>query len=204
INFGFVFRQINYDINNNGFQWTLGGRINHLLDLGDPTSIESLQGIGTGLSPRWTFHNSFYVPKWQFGKKSSRFTPLFHSRLDFQSGISAFTLGAELLIKNIGFSVFYNNTLAGEAITQSTDALILAFDMAFSFGDDQKHLMEVGFSYDRNINGLNTLTGGVFELVVKYHISRVSNDVFCPPVSRAHAQRYERIFYKDQKNKNLD
>ncbi|MEL6867225.1 MAG: type IX secretion system membrane protein PorP/SprF, partial [Bacteroidota bacterium] len=25
INFGFVFRQINYDINNNGFQWTLGG-----------------------------------------------------------------------------------------------------------------------------------------------------------------------------------
>ena len=203
LNFGLLYRYSERQGAGNGKEISVGFAVTHMLNLLSSSSVESLQGIDTGLEPKFTLHGSLFFPLLQIGSKGNRFTPIFNGRIEYQGGISAFTIGGDMLYKNVGLGVYYQNTFAN-TFWGSTDALIIAFDMEVPFGKNDQSI-ELGFSYDINMNGLASYTGGVFEFVVKYRINRFLNKVICPKTSRAaHQERWENIFYKNQKNKNLN
>lgn len=203
LNIGILYRYSERSLSQNGKELSIGLNAAHVLNLTSPTSFESLQSIGTSQHTKFSFHGSSFFPLLRFGLKGNQFTPIFNARFDYQGGISAFTLGGDLLFKNVGLGIYYQNTFAG-TILGSTDALIIAFDMEVPFGKNNQSL-ELGLSYDLNINGLKSHAGGIFELVIKYRKTRDrSRSVICPSVDKAHHERWNNVFYKNQKNKNLN
>ena len=71
--------------------------------------------------------------------------------------------------------------------------------------DGKGQIIETGFSYDLNINGLNATSGGTMEVSVKYQYldSRRAGKVVCPSVNRAHSDRYENIWHKTIHRKHM-
>lgn len=173
----------------------LGVSSTHVVSLFSSAEVESLQNIGTSLSPRFTLHGRVFIPQWQLGN-GGNITPFPSVRIDYQGQISAFTIGNDLWINSLGIGAFYQNTLSN-TFASSTHALI--FTTSFGIAVQNNHLMDVGFSYDFNLGGLAGYTGGVFELTVSYNNRTYQDKVVCPPVTRAHRQRYENIFYKTRK-----
>jgi len=201
LNAGLFYRYSEKSALGNGRQYAVGINATHALNLFSATSFESLQSIGTGLYTKFAIQGSAFLPLLRFGSKGNTFTPIFNGRIERQGNISSFTLGGDLLFKNIGLGLYYQNTFA-KTILGSTDALIIAVEMEVPVHNGRS--LEIGLSYDLNLNGLRSYTGGVFEVVLKYRISRLRNGVICPEMDAVHSNRTENIFNRNKKNKNLD
>jgi len=205
LNMGAVYRYLGKDKNNEGFQFDLGFSATQLTSLFIGSSVESLQNLRTtGLSTRYTLNGQIYLPGLQMGSKANYFTPFPAFRFAYQEGISVLTLGADLYFQNIMFGAYYQNTInpIENSLGQSTDALILYWDIALPFAENSG--IEIGFSYDINLNGLANYTGGVFELSMKYLIPPTGGKVICPAVSNIHRRNYNKSFHRNRKNKNLN
>lgn len=203
VNLGFVYRYSQEQTVGKGREISAGLSATHALNLFSPTSFESLQQLGTGVGRLFVLHSSAYFPGLVMGTKGNRFTPIFNGRIQYQGGISAFTLGGDLLYQNFGLGIYYQNSLAN-TIINSTDALIIGYNMEIPFGN-RGQSVELGLSYDFNLNGLGSHSGGVMELVLKYRMTNVSdctNCRMCPPVSRAHRLKWENIWYRNAEKKN--
>ncbi|MBK8566887.1 MAG: PorP/SprF family type IX secretion system membrane protein [Saprospiraceae bacterium] len=202
LNLGAVYSFYENQGGTGGKRFDIGLSTTHVINLWSSAEIESLQNIGTSLSPRLTFHVTGYSPTWRFGAKGNKWTPLPALRIERQGNVNAFTIGSDFWINSISFGGYYHRTLANTFL-KSTDAVIITSALGLLMGDD--HFMEIGFSYDFNLSGLsNSNSGNVFELTLNYSKKTFTNKVVCPPISRLHAEKYERSFYKNQKNKNLN
>lgn len=216
LNFGFIHRM---DIKHGGtedIQIAYGVGLHNLLNFSlDTGPIESLQGLDTGLPMRWTAHASLYLPFLSVGNgQINRFRIVPQVRAEGQGGISAVSFGAYGLYQGGAIGLFYHNRhpLAGFA---NTDALIAYMGIGFDL--NKRQAMELGFSYDLNVGGLRSLSGGVFELNLRYYLQggsmlcglfgkgkigsngrRRKGPIQCPPVGRSHHRRWNNIWYRNQ------
>lgn len=205
LNLGLVYRYLGRGTSANGMQFEIGLAATQLTSLLTGAYVESLQNLNsTGLSTRFTLNGQIFFPKLQVGAKNNLFTPFPAFRIDYQGGISAFALGADLYFSSIAFGVFYQNTLnpVQEVLGQSTDALILSCDLNLPF--NKKHEIAIGFSYDINLNGLSTYTGNTFELALRYFIPPYGKRVLCPPTNAVHRRSNKNTWNRNPKNKNLN
>lgn len=176
--------------------------------------IESLQGLETGLPLRWTAHASAYLPFLSVGSgQINRFRVVPELRVTGQGDLHAVTMGAYGLYQGGSVGLFYHNQhpFAGFA---HTDALIAYFGIGFDI--DKRQAMEIGLSYDINVGGLRSMSGGVFELNIRYYLQnngllcglfadgrlgnggrRRNGRIQCPRVGRAHHRRWNNIWYRN-------
>lgn len=216
INFGVVHR---IDIDTKGtedIQLDYGVGLNNLLNFSLNTGpIESLQGLETGLPLRWTAHASIFVPFLSIGEnhiKSFRIVPQF--RVEGQGGLNAVTVGASGMYQGGSIGLFYHNRQPLDGFG-NTDALIAYVGVGVDL--DKRQALEIGLSYDLNIGGLRSMSGGVLELNVRYFLQNGgmmcglfgrggklnSNGrsrkgaVQCPPVGRSHHRRWNNIWYRN-------
>lgn len=201
LNPGLVYRFNQKSYRGKGAQGELGLSFSHLISLASRSHQESLQGIATESNNKIVVHGTVFFPGLQIGSKGRRFTPFPAFRYEYQNMINTLTVGSRLMFMNLGTSLFYQNTLS-ENIALSTDALIVGFDMSWPVQKGQ--IVEIGLSYDLNLNGLNASSGGTMELSLKYHMrNNRSGKVVCPSVNRAHADRYENIWHKTIHRKHM-
>ena len=198
LSLGLMYRYSEKDALGKGKQFSLGLGYTHLVSLLSSTDVESLQRAGTQRDGRLSSTGSAVFPRMKFGPKDNRFIPVVSGGLDFQGNLSAFTTGMDLLYKNVGLGVYYRNSLANTFLN-STDALIFAFTMEIFFKESQS--IELGLSYDVNINGLGAYTGSVFEIVTKYRIGKLSNATVCPALWRVDRDWNKFSFYRDSNTK---
>lgn len=203
INPGIVYRLNQKSYRGKGSQLELGLSFSHLMTLFTRTQQESLQGIATESNNKIIVHGAAFIPGLQLGKKGKKFTPFPAFRYEQQSQINTLTVGSRFMFMNLGTSIFYQNTVS-DRIAYSTDAIIVGFDLSWPIGKGQ--IIETGFSYDLNINGLNPTSGGTMEISVKYQYldSRKAGKVVCPSVNRAHSDRYENIWHKTIHRKHMN
>jgi hypothetical protein len=190
--------------------------LNNLLNFGFNTGpVESLQGLDTGIPLRWTAHASIFVPMLSIGKgEIKRFRLVPQVRVEGQGGISAVTIGAAGLYTGGTIGLYYHNRqpLAGFA---NTDALIAYIGVGVDI--DKRQALEIGISYDVNVGGLRSMSGGVMELNVRYFLQnggifcsalgggggakadgkRRKGAVQCPPVGRSQHRRWNNIWYQN-------
>lgn len=216
LDFGFIHR---VDIKKRGkedIQLDYGVAFNNLLNVRFNTGpVESLQGLDTGLPLRWTAHGSVYLPMLSVGNgQINRFRLVPQFRLEGQGGLTATTVGLSGAYQGGSIGLFYHNShpLAG---FQNTDALIAYVGIGLDMNKNQA--LEIGLSYDMNIGGLRSASGGVLELNVRYFIQnggmfcgllspgkggRKANgrsrkgQVQCPPVGRSHHRRWNNIWHR--------
>jgi type IX secretion system PorP/SprF family membrane protein len=214
MNFGYVHR---IDIRNGDkedIQLDYGIGLNNLLNFSLNTGpVESLQGLDTGIPLRWTAHASIYLPMLSIGEGSiNRFRLVPQVRVEGQGGLSAVTLGAAGIYQGGTIGFYYHNRqpLAGFA---DTDALIAYIGLGIDI--DKRQALEIGISYDVNVGGLRSMSGGVLELNVRYFLQngglfcnafsggakangrRRRGAVQCPPVGRSHHRRWNNIWYRN-------
>ncbi|MGH1434020.1 MAG: PorP/SprF family type IX secretion system membrane protein [Lewinella sp.] len=217
VDFGFIHR---VDIRKRGkedLQFDYGIALNNLLNVSFNTGpIESLQGLDTPLPLRWTAHGSLYLPFLSVGNgQINRFRLVPQFRLEGQGGINATTLGLTGLYQGGSLGLFYHNShpFAG---FQNTDALIAYLGLAFDL--DKRQALEIGLSYDINIGGLRSASGGVVEVNIRYYLQSGGlfcsvlspggagkgrpggrsrkGSVQCPPVGRSHHRRWNNSWYR--------
>lgn len=214
VDFGFIHRM---DIRKKGkedIQIDYGIALNNLLNFSLNTGpIESLQGLETGIPLRWTAHGSVYLPMLSVGNgQINRFRLIPQFRVEGQGGISASTVGLTGLYEGGSIGLFYHNShpFAG---FRNTDALIAYLGIGLDLNKTQA--LEIGLSYDMNVGGLRSSSGGVMELNIRYYIQ--NNGVFCgilspgnksrsgrsrkgsvqcPPVGRSHHRRWNNSWYR--------
>ena len=216
LDFGFIHRVDLKRRKGEDIQLDYGVALNNLLNIQFNTGpIESLQGLDTGLPLRWTAHGSVYLPFLSVGSgQINRFRLVPQFRVEGQGGINASTVGVTGLYQGGSIGLFYHNShpFAG---FQNTDALIAYLGIALDL--DKKQALELGFSYDMNIGGLRSASGGVFELNVRYFIQNSGllcgvlspgssskrrsgrgrkGSVQCPPVGRSHHRRWNNIWHR--------
>ncbi len=214
LNFGIIHRM---DLSKRGgedIQIEYGLGFTNLLNFSLNTGpIESLQGLDTGLPLRWTAHASFYLPILSVGEGSiNRFRVVPQVRAQGQGGLSAVSFGAYGLYQGGAIGLFYTNRnpVAGFA---NTDALVAYLGIGMDV--NKRQALEIGLSYDLNVGGLRSLSGGVFEVNVRYFIQgggmlcgllspqgRVGGNgrkgkIQCPPVGRSHHRRWNNIWYRN-------
>jgi type IX secretion system PorP/SprF family membrane protein len=217
LDFGFIHR---IDIRKRGkenIQIDYGLALNNLLNISFNTGpIESLQGLDTGLPLRWTAHASFYLPMLSFGNgQINRFRLVPQARVEGQGGINATTIGITGVYQGGSLGLFYHNShpLAG---FNNTDALIAYFGIALDL--DKRQAIEIGISYDTNIGGLRSASGGVIELNMRYFLQsngllcgvlspsgkgrrstgrNKKGNIHCPPVGRSHHRRWNNIWFRN-------
>ena len=130
--------------------------------------IESLQSIGSRLPIRWTIHYLTTFPIVQFGSLKKYYiylTPLF--KYENQKNIMVTTFGLYAATSNITFGMMYQNKLF-PFIKQHTNAWIL--NAGFKWNEDNP--FQLGLSYDINTSGINTLSGGIFEISLNFTMSK--------------------------------
>ena len=216
VDFGFIHRVDLKRGKGEDIQFDYGFALNNLLNIRFNTGpVESLQGLDTGLPLRWTAHGSVYLPFLSVGNgQINRFRMVHQFRLEGQGGLTGTTLGVSGLYQGGTIGLFYHNShpLAG---FQNTDALIAYLGIALDL--DKKQALEIGFSYDINIGGLRSASGGVFELNMRYYIQSGGlfcgllspgsgskrrtgrgrkGNVQCPPVGRSHHRRWNNIWHR--------
>ncbi|MCB0636954.1 MAG: PorP/SprF family type IX secretion system membrane protein [Lewinella sp.] len=214
-NFGFIHR---LDFKRRGgedVQLAYGLGLHNLLNFSLRTGpVESLQGLDTGLPLRWTAHASLYLPFLSVGSSQlNRFRVVPEVRVEGQGGLHATTMGVYGLYQGGAIGLFYHNQHPAAGFS-NTDALIAY--LGFGFDLDQRQALEIGLSYDLNIGGLRSLSGGVFELNLRYYLQsggllcglfadgrlgsggyRRRGTVQCPRVGRAHHRRWNNIWYRN-------
>ena len=216
VDFGFIHRVDIKRRKGEDIQFDYGVALNNLLNIRFNTGpVESLQGLDTGLPLRWTAHGSVYLPFLSVGNgQINRFRLVPQFRLEGQGGLNVTTLGVTGLYQGGTIGLFYHNAhpLAG---FQNTDALIAYLGIALDL--DKKQALEIGLSYDINIGGLRSTSGGVFELNMRYYIQNGGlfcgllspgsgnkrrtgrgrkGNVQCPPVGRSHHRRWNNIWHR--------
>ncbi len=213
VNFGIVHR---IDIRNGkkeDIQVDYGVGLNNLLNVSLNTGpIESLQGLETGLPLRWTAHASMYVPFLSIGESGiNRMRIVPQVRVEGQGGLHAATFGVIGLYRGGSLGLFYHNRQPLDGFA-NTDALIAYLGLGLDI--DKKQALEIGLSYDLNIGGLRSLSGGVLELNVRYFLKSSGTvcglgkgsgsvgksrrgTVQCPPVARSHHRRWNNIWYRN-------
>ncbi len=220
LNFGFIHRM---DISNRGkddTQISYGLAFNNLLNFSLNTGpIESLQGLETALPMRMVAHASFYLPFLKIGNKIEVFRMVPQVRVVRQGGLTGVTLGAYGIYQGGTLGLFYHNRTPVAGF-QNTDALTAYLGLGVDVG--KRQALDIGLSYDMNIGGLRTMSGGVFEISLRYHIfnngllcgmlgsggpgsnGRIRSrgkkrGVHCPPVGRSHAKRWGNVWYRNKK-----
>lgn len=170
---------------------------------------ESLLGIGTNLPTRFVAHFGMYAPFFRLGSKLDVFRFVPQVRYERQGGLDVSTMGFLGYYQGASIGLFYTNRnpVAG---FQNTDAL--TGYIGFGWNLDRRQAIDIGLSYDINVGGLRTMTGGTFELTAKYSIQSNGllcgliragqngfgngNRIQCPSLGRAHRKRWEGIWYK--------
>ena len=202
VNPGIVYRYNQKGYRGAGAQFELGASFSHLITLATRSHVESLQGLATESHDKIVVHGTAFFPRLQLGTKKRKFTPLPAFRYEYQHQINTLTVGSRFMFMNLGTSIFYQNTVS-DRIALSTDAIIIGCDMSWAVAKGQ--IIELGVSYDLNINGLNANSGGTMEVSVKYQYLSNSRRgrVVCPSVNKAHTDRYENIWHKTIHRKHM-
>ncbi len=144
-----------------------GFGVNHLFNAGiNSGAIESLQGLETGLPPRYTFRFSFYHPFFTMNATKREFKVMPHFRYQIQGDISESTIGTTLSYTQFALGFFYRNTWPGGS-WNNTNTLIIFAGFNFPVGD--KGNLDIGATFDANMSGLRTRTGNAFEITMRYH-----------------------------------
>lgn len=181
--------------------------LNFRLDTGP---IESLQGLTTGLPPRVVFHLGMYAPFFRIGRRLDIFRLVPQVRYETQGSLGVTSLGFLGYYQGASIGLFYQNYHPAAGF-QNTDALSCYF--GFGFNIDRRQAIDLGLSYDINVGGLRSQTGGTFEVSVKYYIQSngllcgalnaidangrgSGGGVRCPSVGKRHRKRWEGIWYR--------
>ncbi len=183
--------------------------LNFRLDTGP---IESLQGLTTGLPPRYVIHLGLYAPFFRIGNKLDIFRFVPQVRHEQQGGLGVTSLGFLGYYEGASLGLFYQNYHPAAGF-QNTDGL--SCYLGFGWNLDRRQAIDIGLSYDLNVGGLRSNTGGTFEVSVKYYLQ--SNGLFCglmskldpdargpgksmrcPSVGRRHRKRWEGIWYRNK------
>ncbi len=184
--------------------------LNFRLDTGP---IESLQGLTTGLPPRYVFHLGMYAPFFRIGSKLDIFRFVPQVRHEQQGGLGVTSLGFLGYFQGASMGLFYQNYHPAAGF-QNTDGL--SCYLGFGFNIDRRQAVDLGLSYDLNVGGLRSRTGGTFEISLKYYIQ--SNGLLCgalnkldadgrgpgksmrcPSVGKRHRKRWQGIWYRKGK-----
>lgn len=170
---------------------------------------ESLLGLGTSLPTRFVAHLGMYAPFFRLGSKLDVFRFVPQIRYERQGGLDVTTMGFLGYYEGASIGFFYTNRnpFAG---FRNTDALTGYIGFGWNVAKGQA--LDLGLSYDINIGGLRTMTGGTFELTARYSFDsggllcgliRANQNGFgsnggikCPSLGRRHRKRWDGIWYQ--------
>lgn len=181
--------------------------LNFRLDTGP---IESLQGLTTGLPPRYVFHLGMYAPFFRIGSRLDIFRFVPQVRYESQGGLGVTSLGFLGHYQGASIGLFYQNFHPAAGF-RNTDGL--SCFLGFGFNVNRRQAVDLGLSYDLNVGGLRSNTGGSFEISLKYYIQSngllcgalnkldaagrgPGSNVRCPSVGRRHRKRWQGIWYR--------
>jgi type IX secretion system PorP/SprF family membrane protein len=149
-----------------GTRTSLGATVSHLTN-----QDESLLGRGVRRPMRFTVHGGMEIPvNWidGAGRKQIAWSP--NLKMDFQEGLSVMTLGVYGIYETLYFGVLYQDkTLAFDP--RNTNNVSFAFGYKAKFNKTQSLLF--GYSFDANVSGLSTRTGGSHEIAIRYNINDI-------------------------------
>lgn len=183
--------------------------LNFRLDTGP---VESLQGLTTGLPIRFVAHAGLYAPFFQIGSRLNVFRFVPQVRYERQGGLSVTNLGFLGYYQGASLGLFYQNATPVAGF-QNTDALTCYLGLGWNL--DRSQAIDIGLSYDINIGGLRSQSGGVFEISLKYFIESdgplcgllnaggrggagrgPNSSIRCPRIGRKHRKRWDGIWYR--------
>ena len=149
-----------------GTRSSFGTTVSHLTN-----NDESLLGSRARRPMRLTVHGGMEIPvNWidGAGRKQIAWSP--NLKLDFQEGLSIMTVGVYAIYETLYFGVLYQDrTLAFDPRNTNN----VSFAMGYKAKLNKTQTLLFGYSFDANMSGLSTRTGGSHELAIRYNINDV-------------------------------
>lgn len=188
---GFVARwQMNIgkkEINSN-----IGFSVSHLTQ-----PEESLQSIGTKLPRKFTGHLGTMIPFSffkNFGKRLIYLSP--NIKVDYQGDIQVYSYGLYLISSPIYVGAFYQNRTPGFDLNNTNFVTIIG---GVEVEVSKNTTLNIGYSYDLSLTGLNTKARGIHELSMKINFSSVSMFGVSSGNSSSHGNRKAKSMRRNNK-----
>lgn len=170
------------DIGKKEINTNIGFAISHLTE-----PEESLQSINTKLPRRFTGHFGTMIPFSffkNFGQRLIYFSP--NIKVDYQGDIQVYSYGLYVISSPIYFGGFYQNRTPSFDV-KNTNFLTLIGGFETNVGNGTT--LNIGYSYDISLTGLNTKVKGVHELSMKINFGNVSMFGVAGNSSKYHGKR---------------
>jgi type IX secretion system PorP/SprF family membrane protein len=149
-----------------GTRSSLGASVNHLTN-----NDESLLGSGARRPMRVTIHGGMEIPvNWidGAGRKQIAWSPNF--KMDLQQGLSVMTVGVYAIYETLYFGVLYQDRALAFDPRNTNN---VSFAMGYKAKMNKTQTLLFGYSFDANMSGLSTRTGGSHEIAIRYNINDI-------------------------------
>lgn len=160
----------------------IGFAVSHLTE-----PEESIQSIGTKLPRRFTGHFGTMIPFSffkNFGQRLVYLSP--NIKVDYQGDIQVYSYGIYVISSPIYVGGFYQNRTPSVDL-QNTNFVTLTG--GFEANIAQTTILNIGYSYDISLTGLNTKVRGVHEISMRINFGNVSMFGVSGNASKYHGKR---------------